>query len=328
MSNIRFINRSDIQNCLTMSDAISAMAKAMEAVSQGRTVTPARQITALPDQIGFLGLMPGTASAPDILGVKLVTLYPGNPSQGLPSIQGVICLFDYQNGSPIAVLDAAEITAIRTAATSAMATALLARKDAVTHTIVGTGVQAEMHARAIVEAKPTIQKTQIWGRDRAKASALAQQLNSQLSCDVVDVRDLQTAVKSDIVSMVTSATEPVLSGRWLNPGCHINLVGPHHADQREADTETILRSSVYVDVLENAKREAGDLIIPVSEQAFSFDDVVAEIGQVVSDPALGRKSDEEITLFKSLGVATQDLFAATVAFERAAQDQIGTELEA
>jgi ornithine cyclodeaminase len=268
-------------------------------------------------QPGYFGLMSGTISEPPTIGAKLATLMPGNPAAGRAAIQGLVCLFDPETGAPAAILDAAAITTTRTAAASGFATRLLARPDAASHGIFGTGALVPAHVDAIHAARPSVARTLIWGRDPAKAQAVAQREAARTGRPVEAVQDPELAARCDIVSTMTAATEPVLRGAWLQAGAHLNLVGPHRPDQREADTKTVTRSRVYVDLLDSALREAGELLIPIAEGVFSKEAIVGEIGQVAAGSCAGRTTATQITLYKSLGIVAQDLFAAQAVLERA-----------
>lgn len=310
MDNIKFIDGEAVRRHLTFERCIGAMRDAMVAVSNKTIDMPPRLVSPLVDQSGFLALMPGSASDPKVYGVKVLSLHPANPAAGLPAIQGFVILFDHESGTPLAVIDGAEVTAIRTAAASGLATDLLARRDVKTHAVVGTGVQARSHIEAILAARPHIEATMIWGRDSAKASAVASEMSEKTGHKVRAVASVEEAATADIISMVTGATEPVMQGKWLRPGVHINLVGPHKANEREADSETLLRSRVFVDSYDSAMREAGDILIPISEGAYSADQIIGEIGHVVQGKIQGRLSDTDITLYKSLGLVAQDIYAA------------------
>ena len=317
MNNIKIIDQETVERILTMDVCINAMEEAMIA-STNKTVTiPPRLFGPLHDKSGYFGVMPGSSVEPPAFGVKVATVKPENPAQGRPVIQGFVALFDHHTGEPLSIIDAGSITAIRTAATSGMATKHLAREDVKTHLIAGTGVQAPVHAKSILSARPSIKETYIWGRDFNKAEKVAEELSKLLPCKVSAVKDIEEGADSEVISMVTASNEPLLKGKWLSPGTHVNLVGAHAPDAREADTETITRSRVFVDLLESAKNEAGDILIPINEGKFSFDNICGEIGSVVENKIPGRQSHDEITVYKSLGVVSQDIYAAWKVFDLA-----------
>jgi ornithine cyclodeaminase/alanine dehydrogenase-like protein (mu-crystallin family) len=310
------LGAEDVERHLSMPAAIEAMRSAMAALASGRVVMPPRQISRLADGSGFLGVMPGSALAPDVYGAKLLSLHPGNSSKGLPTIQGVVVLFDHQTGTPSAILDGGTITAIRTAATSALATDLLARQDVRTHGIMGTGLQARRHAEAIWTVRPGLAETIVWGRNRSRAELLATELSETWGRRVRATDDAREAATCDIVTTVTASKTPVLQGEWLLPGSHLNLVGAHAAADREADAAAIARSRLVVDLREAAMTEAGDLVLAIAEKAVAQDHVAGDLGGVVLGTVPGRTRDDEVTAFKSVGLVAQDLFAAHAALRR------------
>ncbi len=323
---MRIISRKEVEQLLPMADCIEVMAEAMQAVSGGAVSMPPRLFAPLIDGSGSLGLMPASALDPPFYGAKVIGLQPGNPPKGLPFVQGYVSLFDHDTGKPVAIIEGASITAIRTAASSGLATRELARKDASSHGIFGTGVQAVTHLDAIACVRD-IDKVVVWGRDPAKARRFAEQQSQRAGLDVVATDDPAAAARCDVVSTVTAATEPVLEGEWLQPGCHVNLVGVHTPEAREADTRAIQRARVYVDLMESALNEAGDLLVPIGEGAFDESHLLGEIGEVLSGVAAGRTGDSDITLYKSLGIAAQDLFAAARIYARALDSGAGVEVD-
>lgn len=323
---MRIINREEVEQLLPMADCIDAMAEAMQAVSGGAVAMPPRLFTPLLDGSGSLGLMPASALEPPMYGAKVIGLKPGNPPRGLPFVQGYVSLFDHETGKPLAIIEGASITAIRTAAASGLATRELARSDARTHGIFGTGVQAITHLDAVACVRD-VDKVVVWGRDPAKARRFAGQQSQRTGLDVVATDDPAAAARCDVVSTVTAATEPVLEGAWLQPGCHVNLVGVHTPDAREADTRAIERARVYVDLMESALNEAGDLLVPIREGDVDESHILGEIGQVVARSLPGRTGDSDITLYKSLGIAAQDLFVGARIYARALEAGAGVEVD-
>jgi ornithine cyclodeaminase/alanine dehydrogenase-like protein (mu-crystallin family) len=323
---ILFVNAADVRALLPMSECIDVMRVAMSAFSAQKVAVPPRLIAPLIDKSGFFALMPGSMLDPAIYGAKVVSLHPGNPAAGRPAIQGFVTLFDHATGAPIALVDGAEITAIRTAATSGLATQLLARAVVQTHGVFGCGVQAAAHIDAITSARPSIEEVIVWARSPEKARVFAEAQARRTGLQIRATTDPAEAGACDVVSAVTAATEPILKGAWLMPGAHVNLVGPHRPTEREADTEAITRASVYVDSLDGAMKEAGDLLIPIGEGAFSKERIVGEIGALADGRVGGRKDDRQITLYKSLGLVAQDLFAAWAVYERASREGRGTKV--
>lgn len=323
MNDIRIVSDDLVHRLLPMSACIDAMQEAMKAISDNKVSNPPRVFSPVSNNGGLFGLMPGSAADLPIFGTKMLSLMPGNSMLGLPAIQGAVLLFDRDTGTPVALIDGISITAIRTAAASGFATQLLARQDVITHGIIGTGVQARYHAEAIMSARPSVSQAVIWGRDKAKAQRLAKDLSAQLSGEFLVADDIKDAARCDIVSTVTESAEPLLEGQWLKAGTHINLVGSHEPTKREADTDAITRSAVYVDHHMGAMSEAGDLLIPISEGRFAERDIVGEIGALALDRIKGRESEEDITLYKSLGIFTQDLYAAWTVLQAAKAQSLG-----
>lgn len=320
---LKIITAEDVTRLLPMDRCIKAMEQAHSQVTRGAVELPQRLFTSLYDKSGFLGVMPGSAADPSVFGTKIISLLPGNPSQDRPAIQGFVTLFDHSTGAPFTVIEGASITAIRTAAASGMATKALARKNATTHGVFGTGVQAGVHIAAIKAARPTITTVLIWGRSPEKAHNLASDYNGTDGLTVRPVTNRQEAAACDIVSMVTAAREPVLHGAWLSEGTHVNLVGAHSPGDRECDTDTITRSRVYVDLMQSALNEAGDILIPIDEGAFSANRIIGEIGEVLTGAKPGRSDEQDITVYKSCGIVAQDLYAAWAVYQAAVEAGAG-----
>lgn len=326
MNKLLVINAEEVKALLPMADGILCMERSMIAASNGKVAIPPRLIMPLIDKSGYFGLMPGSCATPDVYGAKVVSLHPGNPSRGLPAIQGFVTLFDHQTGAPIAIIEGAELTAIRTAAASGMATKWLAREGARSHGILGTGVQAGVHIEA-VQAVRNIQEIVVWGRSSEKAVALAKAESERTGLNIRATENPEEAAACDIVSTVTSATEPILLGEWIAPGTHLNLVGAHAPTAREVDADTVAGAQIYVDLMESAMNEAGDLLLAIEEGAITEAAIVGEIGKVVSGDLPGRASDDQITIYKSLGVTAQDLFAAHHVLQNALEKGHGKSID-
>ena len=318
------VSGADVRRALPMSECIEAVARAMRALSDGGADVPLRTVMKLPGGRNFFGVMPGYLEDPRGLGAKMITVYPDNVKRGLPSHLGLVVLFDAEIGFPLAVMDAAEITAIRTAAASAVATRALARNDASHLAILGTGEQAVTHLEAISKVR-TLRSVRVWGRSIEKAERLAEEQGSRLSVRVEVSKSAEHAVQgADIVCTVTASREPVLNGAWLGRGAHVNLVGASRPDTREADDDVVTRSRFFVDSRTSARAEAGELKHAIDAGLVGEDHILGEIGTVLSGGVVGRTGDHDITVYKSLGVAAQDLAAAHVIYERAVRDGIGT----
>jgi ornithine cyclodeaminase len=318
------VSGADVRRALPMSDCIDAVDRAMRAFSNGGADVPLRTVMQLPGGRNFFGVMPGYLADPQGLGAKIITVYPDNAKRGLPSHLGLVLLFDTEIGFPLAVMDAAEITAMRTAAASAVATRALARKDASHLAILGTGEQAVTHLEAISRVR-TLRSVRVWGRSIEKAEHFAETQGSRLSVRVEVSKSAEDAVRgADIVCTVTASREPVLNGAWLGRGAHVNLVGASQSNAREADDDVVTASRFFVDSRTSARAEAGELKHAMDAGLVSEGHVLGEIGDVLSGSIVGRTGDHDITVYKSLGVAAQDLAAAHVIYERAVRDGIGT----
>ncbi len=322
---LRIINAAEVRQLLPMSHCINVMAEAMQAASAGAVTVPPRISMPLVDSDGYLIVMPGSVPDVRIYGTKIIGLHPDNPGEGRPAIQGFVALFDYDTGEPIAVVDGAEITAIRTAAASGLATRHLARGDSRSHGLLGTGVQAATHIEAIATVA-TIEDVLIWGRDADKAAALAAEQARSTGLSIRSCNDPAQAAGCDIVSAVTASPDPVIRSAWVRPGAHVNLVGAHTPKTREADSELMASGSVYVDLLESALNESGDILISIEEGRFDRSHIRGEIGHVVSGEVKGRQSTDEITIYVSLGNTAQDLYAAHAIYLAALEAKIGTEV--
>jgi len=310
---LELIDAAAVRRILTMPACIEVLDRAMRAVSRGELTAPPRLFVPFPDSDASLGLMPGIAAALDVFGAKIVSLTPKNPARDLPAVQGFIALFERETGTPVALIEGAIVTAIRTAAASGLATRELARADAKSHGIFGTGVQAVSHIDAVAAVR-NIERIVIWGRNSERASTLAAQQAERTGLDVVATDDPQLAAACDVISTVTGARKPILKGRWLRPGAHVNVVGAHEPTARETDSALIAAARVYVDSLDAAMKESGDVLIPLHEGAIEADRVIGEIGQLLEGAIAGRRGDDETTVYKSLGVVAQDLFAADYIF--------------
>jgi ornithine cyclodeaminase len=312
---IEILDAARVREVLSMADCIDAMDAAMRGVTDGSIDVPLRTIVELGAGGDSFLAMPGAASGAGVYGAKLVSLHRGNPAQGLPAVQGCVVLFDRATGTPAALVDGAAITALRTAAASALATRELSRRDAATLGIFGTSVQAIAHIEA-VRCVREIREVRVWGRNpEALRKFVADQAGLAYPAELV-AADAADAAACDIVCTVTGAREPVLYGKWVRPGTHVNLVGAHTATTREADSALIAQGRVFVDSRVPAGSEAGDLLIPQREGTIAADPVVGEIGEVLLGRVRGRRDDREITIYKSLGLVAQDLLAAQRALTR------------
>jgi ornithine cyclodeaminase len=320
------IGPETVRTLLPMADCIDVMQRAMRAVAAGEVAMPDRLIAPLPDGESYFFLMPGTMSEPPVYGAKLIGLHPANPAAGRLAVQGFVALFDGSTGQPLALVDAAEITRLRTAAASALATRLLSRPDARSHGIFGAGVLAASHLEAMACVRE-IENVKVWARDASKARAFAAHWTDAGAAAVQAVEDPAQAGACDIVTTVTNAPEPVVLGEWLRAGTHLNLVGAHEPDHREADSDVVAQAMVYVDSRRGALREAGDLLIPMAEGRIDEAHIRGELGDLLAGRADGRSDPLQITVYKSLGLVAQDLFAAAQVYRRATELGMGERID-
>jgi ornithine cyclodeaminase/alanine dehydrogenase-like protein (mu-crystallin family) len=324
MNDTVILTQRQIRALLPMRTCMDLMATVLASLGRGEGTNPLRWPMWTPDRRGLIGMMPGMSGEPEALGLKVVAVFPGNHGTSLDSHQGVVLLFDPDNGVPIAILDASEITAIRTAAVSGMVTERLARADASVLSIIGTGVQARTHLEAVAEAR-TLTEVRVYSRSEDHRAGFAERASARYDFPVRATASAEDAVRgSDIVCTVTSSKEPVVFGEWLEPGMHINAAGSSMKFARELDTEAVVRSKLFVDRRESTLNEAGDFLFPKEEGALDDSHIVAEIGEILLGRHPGRKSADEITLFKSLGLAVEDLAAAHYVWERALAEDVGS----
>jgi ornithine cyclodeaminase/alanine dehydrogenase-like protein (mu-crystallin family) len=306
---MRFIDADEVRARLTYEVAIPLVREAMIAVSAGRTRQLLRAILPLGDEDLF-GVMSGSLGEGRAFGAKLISVFPGAFAAGGPSHQGVIVMFDPNSGAPTAVVDATEVTAIRTAAASAVATDALARPGPARLAILGYGRQAEEHLRAILKVRPIVD-VRVWGRNPAQAGAFAERMAAESGLPVTaagDVRD--TVAEAGIVCTVTAASEPILAGAWIAPGAHVNLVGSGHAGQAEADAELIVRGRLIADSRAGVIAQCGEFLRAKAAERVDDSHLAAEIGEVLAGLIPGRRDAGEITVYKSLGHVAQDLVSA------------------
>ena len=321
------LDAATVSRLLPMNECIAVMRDALATLARGGALVPLRMVMRMPDGSGFLGLMPGQISEEGgnaaALGLKAVSVFPGNALRKIDTHQGAVLLFEADTGRLAALLDGATITAIRTAAVSGVATDLLARPDSAELAILGSGVQARTHLEAIAAVRP-LRRVRVWSRNYEHARSFAQEADARGQLTVDAVASAEAAVRgADIVATVTNSPEPVLRRAWVKDDAHINAVGSSIPRAREIDTGTMAAARLFVDRRESALNEAGDLLIPMSEGAFKADHIQAELGDVIIGKHPGRRSAEELTLFKSLGIAVEDLAAAAYVVRRARETGAG-----
>ena len=324
---MRIIAQSDVERLLPVGDCVEVMARAMSATSRRDVTLPIRQFMPVPGAPGKLAIMPGTLGDPNCFGIKLVCKYERPHGDPLGTHVGMVLVFDSEKGIPLAMIEGSSLTAIRTSAASALATRELARKDATRLAIIGNGEQAMRHVHAMIAVRP-IDHIAVWGRDAARAQAFAEDVAAQTSVETIAAASVAEAVKgADIICTTTSAKTPVLMGADLEPGQHINLVGSAIATTAEVDDEAVVRSRFYVDYREAAMAAAGELLGAIKRGAVTEAHIVGEIGEVVDGKVPARQTEDEITMYKSLGVASQDLAAAHAVWELAEAEGAGTQID-
>jgi len=320
---IRVLRGAEVRELLPMAACIDLMHRTMIAVSERRVVLPLRSVMVMPGDRGMLGNMPGYLAEPECFGVKLVSLMPRNQPPLYSSHLGLVLLFEAQHGCPVALLDAAEITAIRTAAASGLATRLLAQPQAGDLALLGAGEQARSHLEAM-HAVRTLRRIRVWARDRAKAAAFAAAEGARHRLNIETAATVREAVDgADIVCTLTKAREPILLGEWLAAGAHLNVVGSSIAAAAEIDTAVVVKSRFFVDCRDSTVNEGGEYLRALKSGAISAEHIVGEIGEVANGSTIGRRSPSDLTLYKSLGIAPQDLAAAHYVLERARATGVG-----
>ena len=318
------LDRNQVVRLLPMDECVEVMASTLATVARGNAILPLRPMIRLPDSPNIFALMPAYLGEPKSVGVKVLTVFPVNHGTPIDAHQGAVLLFEADHGRLLAILDATTVTAIRTAAVSAVATRLLARADADELAILGAGTQGRMHLEAMTVVR-RMRHVRIWSRTTEHARALAQLARERfdLAADVC-ATPAQAVERALIVCTTTASPTPVLEGAWLRPGAHVNAVGACIPTTRELDTDAVRRARLYVDRRESALAEPGDILTPLSEGAISAEHIVAEIGELLVGQGVGRRNDEEITIFKSLGLAVEDVAAAYHVYRKALETGAGS----
>lgn len=319
------LTRADITALLTMSQTIEAVEEGFARLVQGQVVMPQRAATPVAAHQGLHLSMPAyVAGDPGTLTVKIVTVYGQNPAEyGLPTIQGVLLLHDARTGELLALMDAEHITVMRTGAASGVATKYLARQDAHTVTLFGAGAQAAAQMEAVCAVR-TIRQAYVLTRSGQKDADFAAKMSARLGIEVQPSRNVRHAVEAaDIICAATNSPAHLFDGSWLRPGTHINAVGAYTRTMRELDATAIRRSRVFVDRHEAAQAEAGDILLAIEEGALQYEHVAGELGELVLGNIPGRTSDEQITVFKSVGLAMQDAVTAAHVYARAREAGLG-----
>jgi ornithine cyclodeaminase len=324
---VLIVNQSEISKWLPMPECIDVMAEAFKTLAAGKALLPLRPIMWLPERFGALAMMPAYMQDLNAMGLKVLTLFPENHGTQYDSHQGAVLLFEAEHGSLLAIMDATEITAIRTAAVSGVATKLLARAEAHDVAILGAGTQARTHLEAMRLVRK-ITRVRVWSRNFDHARAFAERESQRHDIMIEPVETARDAVvEADIICTTTAAKAPVVLGDWLKAGAHLNAVGACTPATRELDTAAMLKSRLFVDRRESALNEAGDFIIPKNEGKLDATHIRGELGAVLLGQIDGRTSSNEITLFKSLGLAIEDLASANHIYKKIVEKNAGTWIE-
>jgi ornithine cyclodeaminase len=324
---VLIVNQAEVPRLLPMKECIDVMARAFAALARGEAAMPVRQILWLPDKAGALGLMPANLMTLAALGVKAVTFFPRNEGTDLDSHQGAVLLFEAARGRLLAVIDATSVTSVRTAAVSGLATRLLAREDAGDLALVGSGVEARTHLEAMLLERK-IRRVRVASKNLERAKSFADRESKRQAIPITPCASVEEAVTgADLVCTVSSSREPVLRGEWLSPGAHVNAVGASEATARELDAAAVAKSRLFVDHRESALSEAGDFLIARGEGAVTDAHIRGELGQVITGEVAGRTSPSDVTLFKSVGLAIEDIAAAQHIYSKARGSGLGKFVE-
>ncbi len=321
------LDRSDVRRLVPMPDAIELMKVAFRELSAGRAVSPLRAVVPVDDSSVTL-LMPAYVRAANALGFKVVSVFEGNAEQGLPTISAMVCLLDETTGQPAAIMNGAYLTALRTGAVSGAATDLLAREDAQHLVVIGAGAQGVTQAAAVAAVRP-IERITVVSRSEASLSRYREAIARDwpdLSDRIETTLDAAVVRDADIVCTATTSRTPVFSDADIRPGTHVNAVGAFQPSMQELPAELVARASIVVDQVEAALEEAGDFIIPIEQGKLDRARIERELGQIVAGEVAGRVSDDEITLFKSVGNAVQDVTVARRAVEQARATGVGQQV--
>ena len=322
MSELLVLAHEDVKRLLPMEECIELMAEALANLARGESWQPLRFVVRPPEEQSLMGLMPAHRTTPEpAYGLKTVCIFPGNPARGLDAHQGGVMLFDGETGELRALIDASAVTSIRTAAVSAVATRALARPDSKVLAILGSGVQARAHLEAMAKVL-SFEQARVWSRTAEHAHALAAEAEAPFPVEAAGSAEA-TVRDADVVVTVTSAREPIVERGWLAPGTHVNAVGSSIPTARELDSATIAAAALFVDRRESTLNESGEYLRAVEEEGIGPNHIRAELGEVLVGSADGRRSNQELTVFVSLGLAVEDLAAAEYLYRRARSEGVG-----
>lgn len=322
------LSRADVESVLTMKETINVIETAFKELSEGTAVLPQRIV--IPVQDGTSLYMPAFLPQLKSMAVKVVTVFEHNPEKfKLPTILGKVLLQDIETGDVVSIMDGGYLTAIRTGAVSGCAIEYLAKRDAKTVGLFGTGVQGTFQLWAACEVRPSIETCKVYDVKRKIAEDFKRKMSKKLSItDFQIAKSAEETVRgSDIILTATTSPNPVFKGKWLEPGVHISAIGSYTPERREVDTETIQKAKIVCDQVSACLDEAGDLIIPIKEGVITKEHIYAELGEIVSGKKKGRENESEITFFKSVGLAIQDAAAAKLAYMKAKEMKKGIIVE-
>jgi alanine dehydrogenase len=321
------LSEKQVHSLVEIEDFIACLEQAHIQFSAGKVVMPVRLVVPLPEIKGRITSMPAFLSEGSALGIKIISYFQENPRQGLPPILATITLYSTETGKLMVLMDGVYITAIRTACASAMATRALANPDTPVLGVIGGGTQARTHIRALSKVR-SLDRVLIWSPSGTSAQKVKEELEQEVGFEIRPQDSAEAVVReADLLATVSAAGEPILKAEWLKPGVHINAVGSHRPDLREIGSDTVKRATVVVDSRDAINSECGDILLAIEEGAIPEDHVRGEIGEVLAGTKQGRTSADEITMYKSVGIALQDVAAAKLVYQRALEKHVGTEVE-
>ncbi|MGH7855651.1 MAG: ornithine cyclodeaminase family protein [Candidatus Binatia bacterium] len=321
------LSEKQVQSLIDIDELISTLEKAHIQYSTGMAVMPVRLVVPLPQIQGRITSMPGFLNEDKALGMKVITYFQENPKRNLPAILGTIMLFSAETGKLIAVMDGSYVTAIRTACASAMATKALANTQTPVLGILGAGVQARAHIQALTHVKK-IERIKIYSPSGSSAAGIKKDIEPAMKISIEVAGSAEDTVRdADLLVTGSTAKEPIVKSDWLKAGVHINAVGSHRPDYREIDGSTMARAKVVVDSREAIMAECGDILLAINEKSINENHIHAEIGEVLAGTKIGRSSASEVTLYKSVGIAIQDVATAQLVYRKAREQGVGTNVE-
>ena len=319
---IRILNGRVVEQLLPMPRCIELMRVAMRLEADGQAVQPVRTRMETPGSRNLLTMMPGLTRVPATLGIKVVTVFPDNFGSAFGSHQGMVLMFNPQNGAPVGVVDGRAVTAIRTAAATAVATDVLARPEARTLAVLGYGEQARTHLAAVSRVR-SFERVLLWGRDPIKAAAFAAEIAAALPLAVEAVADAESACSADVITAVTAASEPVIRGGWLRPGTHVNLVGSSIPSTAEIDDDGVRRARFFGDSVQGVLALGGEFGRALASGAIDEAHLLGTVGDILAGKVAGRRDADEVTIFKSLGMVAEDLVTCDELLREAARLEEG-----